>query len=64
MLRTPVLFSEALLALDVYVCLERPSGALPPECRGGRIQQGGAECIDYKTSMIKEEDPLRGLLFY
>ena len=27
---TPVLLSEALLAHDVYVCLERPSGALPP----------------------------------
>ena len=22
------------------------------------------ECIDYKTSMITDEDPLRGLLFY
>ena len=30
---TPVLPSEALLAHDVYVCLERPSGALPPEAR-------------------------------
>ena len=30
-LQTPVLHSEALLAHDVYVCLERPSGALPPE---------------------------------
>jgi hypothetical protein len=30
-LRTPVLLSEALLAHDVYMCLERPSGALPPE---------------------------------
>ena len=30
-LRNPVLFSEALLAHDVYVCLEHPSGALPPE---------------------------------
>ena len=28
-----VLLSEALLAHDVYVCLERPSGALPPEIR-------------------------------
>ena len=28
---TPVLLKEALLAHDVYVCLERPSGALPPE---------------------------------
>ena len=28
---TPVLISEALLAHDVCVCLERPSGALPPE---------------------------------
>ena len=28
---TPVLLREALLAHDVYVCLERPSGALPPE---------------------------------
>ena len=32
---TPVLLSEALLAHDVCVCLERPSGALPPE--GGCI---------------------------
>ena len=31
MLRTPVLLSEALLAHDVYVCLECASGALPPE---------------------------------
>ena len=30
-LRTPVLLSEALLAHDVYVCLECSSGALPPE---------------------------------
>jgi len=30
-LRTPVLLSEALLAHHVYVCLERPSGALPIE---------------------------------
>ena len=29
--RIPVLLSEALLVHDVYVCLERPSGALPPE---------------------------------
>ena len=28
---TPVLLSEALLAHDVDVCLERPNGALPPE---------------------------------
>ena len=28
---TSVLLSEALLAHDVYVCLERPSGDLPPE---------------------------------
>ena len=27
-LRTPVLLSEASLAHDVYVCLERPSGVL------------------------------------
>jgi len=32
-LRTPVLLSEALLAHDVCVYLERPSGALPPESR-------------------------------
>ena len=31
MLRTHVLPSEALLAHDVDVCLERPSGALPSE---------------------------------
>ena len=30
-LRTTVLLSEALLSHDVYVCLERPSGALPLE---------------------------------
>ena len=30
-LRTSVPLSEALLAHDVYVCLERPNGALPPE---------------------------------
>ena len=28
MLQTPVRLSEALLAHDVYVCFERPSGAL------------------------------------
>ena len=28
---TSVLLSEALLAHDVFVCLERPSGALPPD---------------------------------
>ena len=28
MLRIPALLSDALLAYDVYVCLERPSGAL------------------------------------
>jgi hypothetical protein len=28
---TPVLLSKALLAHGVYVCLERPSGARPPE---------------------------------
>jgi len=28
-LRTPVLLSESLLAHDIYVCLERLSGALP-----------------------------------
>ena len=27
----PVLLREALLAHDVYVCLERPSGTLPLE---------------------------------
>ena len=31
---TPVLLSEALLADDVYVCLERPSGVLPPQGLG------------------------------
>ena len=31
MLWTPVLLSEALLAHDVDVCLERPSRALPLE---------------------------------
>ena len=30
-MRTLVLLGEALLAHDVYVCLERPIGALPPE---------------------------------
>jgi hypothetical protein len=33
---TLVLLSEALLAHDVYVCLERPSGALPPQCPSGQ----------------------------
>ena len=28
---TPVLLSEALLAYDNYVCIQRPSGALPPD---------------------------------
>ena len=28
---TPVLLGAALLAHDVFLCLERPSGALPPE---------------------------------
>jgi len=28
---TSVLLSETLLAHDFYVCLERPSGALPPD---------------------------------
>jgi len=28
---TPVLLSEALLTHDVNMCLERPSGALPPD---------------------------------
>jgi hypothetical protein len=32
----PVLFSEALLAHDVYRRFERPSGALPPE-GGGHV---------------------------
>jgi len=31
--------SEALLAHDVYVCLERPSGALPPEVMRGREKE-------------------------
>jgi hypothetical protein len=31
---TPILLSEALLALGVCVCLERLSGALPPEVQG------------------------------
>jgi len=31
MLRTPALLSEALLAHDVIVCLERSSGALSPD---------------------------------
>ena len=31
---TPVLLSEALRAHNVYVCLERPSGALPPDPAG------------------------------
>ena len=35
-LQTPVLLSEALLAHHVDVCLERPSGALPPDCLGGQ----------------------------
>ena len=30
-LRIPVLLSQAVLAHDVYVCLDRPRGALPPE---------------------------------
>ena len=30
-LRIPALLSKALLAHDVYVCFERPSGALPPD---------------------------------
>ena len=33
---TYVRLSEALLAHDVYVCRERPSGALPPESQTGR----------------------------
>jgi len=32
---------------------------------GRRVGASGKrECIDYKTSMITDEDPLRGLLFY
>ena len=38
---TPVLLSEASLAHDVYLCVERPSGAFPPQgrerARGTRI---------------------------
>jgi len=36
---TPVLLSEALLAHDVYVCLECPSGALPPDPNSETIAQ-------------------------
>jgi len=28
------------------------------------VLRSNAEFIDYKTSMITDEDPLRGLLFY
>jgi len=55
---TPVLLSEALLAHYVYVCLERLSGALPPEvmsprsrpaCRcpgsGFRIEDAGVRLV-------------------
>ena len=44
---TLVLLSEALLAHDVYVCLERPIGALSPE-RGGtgfRALPGAPACF-------------------
>ena len=34
---TSVLISKTLLAHDVCVCLEGPSGALPPGPRGGRF---------------------------
>ena len=45
MLRIPALLSGALLAHDIYRCLERPGGALPPErlsfvTRKGAIPDG------------------------
>ena len=46
----------------------QPALSFLPTAPGARITPFIAgklrECIDYKTSMITDEDPLRGLLFY
>ena len=39
-------------------------GCAPAPWRHSKISSGEREFIDYKTSMITDQDPLRGLLFY
>ena len=57
-----VFLSEALLAHDGHVCIERPSGALPPEGRGfvNVISEGlrfrGHESPDTRSCRSNQHD--------
>ena len=48
---TPVLLSEALLARDVYVCLERPIGALPPDGETLEAEGGDRSCLAQREKL-------------
>ena len=62
MLRTPVLLSEALLADNVDLCLEHPSGALPPEV-SGKVDFPGRDTKWFSTFEVSRSRKRLGVSF-